>query len=75
MKIDSKHFTRGMRRHFGIDGVVNISINKNPRKGVVSSFVFCDNTVKKGDSFFGEISQVLELLGDNRIGENIDVTV
>lgn len=60
MQLNTKSMRSEFRSHFGVDGCIKIKIKKHPRKDEVKSFVFCDNTVSKGDMFFDEIKMVLE---------------
>ena len=55
MKLNTENLRADFRNHFGVNGEVEIKPRKHPRKDEVQSFTFCDNIVKKGDSFFREI--------------------
>lgn len=76
MLLEIKHMTGDFRSHFGLekDDKITLTIRKHPRKDCVNAFKFCDHEVKRGDSFFAEIYQVVEILKETK-GSNIDVRV
>jgi len=76
MILPASHMTGAFRSHFGLEkgDKITLIIRKHPRKDCINGFKFYDYEVKRGDLFFSEIYQAVELLKETK-GKNIDVTV